>query len=94
MKIVHAVYSMEMGGAEMLVAQLARLQRKNGHSVVICAYSKRGVLGEILVREGISVHVMGEAHPAKTILRYLHLFRVIRPDVVHCHNPAPSLQAA
>ena len=78
----------------MLVAQLARLQRENGHHVVICTYSKRGVLGEMLVREGITVHVMGEAHPAKTMLRYLRLFRTMRPDVVHCHNPAPSLQAA
>lgn len=94
MKIVHAVYSMEMGGAEMLVTQLARLQRANGHEVAITAYSKLGALGEMLQSEGIPVHVLGEAHPAKTMLRYWKLFRKMRPDVVHMHNPAPTLQAA
>ncbi len=94
MKIVHAVYSMELGGAEMLVAQLGRMQRAAGHDVSVCAYSKLGPLGEVLRDEGLHVHVLGEAHPAKTMWRYLRLFRSMRPDVVHCHNPAPTLQAA
>ena len=94
MKIVHAVYSMELGGAEMLVAQLGRMQRAAGHDVSVCAYSRLGPLGEVLREEGLAVHVLGEAHPAKTMWRYLRLFRAMRPDVVHCHNPAPTLQAA
>ena len=94
MKIVHAVYSMELGGAEMLVAQLGRIQRAAGHEVTVCAYSTLGPLGEVLRDEGLAVHVLGEAHPAKTMARYLRLFRTLQPDVVHCHNPAPTLQAA
>ncbi len=94
MKIAHVVYSMEMGGAEMLVAQLCRLQRANGHDVTVCAYSTLGTLGESLRSDGFTVHVLGEAHPAKTMLRYLRLFRELRPHVVHLHNPAPTLQAA
>lgn len=94
MKIVHVVYSLEMGGAEVLVAQLARIQRANGHDVSICAYSKLGPIGEQLSAEGFSIYVPGEAHPARTMLRYLQHFRRVRPDVVHCHNPAPTLQAA
>ena len=94
MKIVHAVYSMEMGGAETLVAQLCRIQRQRGHDVSVCAYSQLGVLGERLREEGIAVHVLGEAAPHKTMLRYWRLFRELRPDVVHMHNPAPTLQAA
>lgn len=78
----------------MLVAQLSRLQRDSGHTVNVCAYSQCGILGEALAREGIPVHVMGEAHPVRTIFRYLRYFRATRPDVVHCHNPAPTLQAA
>lgn len=78
----------------MLVAQLSRLQRDSGHTVTVCAYSQCGILGEALAREGIPVHVMGEAHPLRTILRYLRYFRQTRPDVVHCHNPAPTLHAA
>lgn len=94
MKIVHAVYSMEMGGAEMLVAQLGRMQRAAGHSVTVCAYSTLGPLGEVLRQEGLHVHVLGESPVWKTVLRYAALFRQMRPDVVHCHNPAPTLQAA
>ena len=94
MRIVHAVYSMEMGGAEMLVAQLCRVQRAAGHHVEVCAYSTLGVLGERLIEDGIAVHVLGEAHPLATMRRYFSLLRRLRPDVVHCHNPAPALQAA
>jgi glycosyltransferase involved in cell wall biosynthesis len=94
MKIVHAVYSLEMGGAEVLVAQLCRLQRTNGHTVSVCVYSTPGELGAALRAEGFHIEVLGEAHPAVTLWRYFQLFRRIRPDVVHCHNPAPTLQAA
>lgn len=94
MKIVHVVYSLDMGGAEVLVAQLCRIQRANGHQVSVCAYSRLGPLGEVLRDEGIEVYVPGEAHPAKTMLRYFQHFRALRPDVVHCHNVAPTIQAA
>ena len=94
MKIVHVVNSLEMGGAEVLVAQLCRIQRANGHDVSICAYSQLGSVGEVLRAEGFTIFVPGKAHPAKTMLRYFRHFRRLRPDVVHCHNPAPTLQAA
>ena len=94
MKIVHIVYSLEMGGAEVLVAQLCRMQRANGHQVSVCAYSRLGPVGQLLRDEGIEVYVPGEASPAKTMLRYFKHFRAIRPDVVHCHNVAPTIQAA
>jgi glycosyltransferase involved in cell wall biosynthesis len=94
MKIVHAVYSLEMGGAEVLVGQLCRLQRANGHQVSVCAYSNLGAVGEALRADGFDVQVLGEAHPAATMRRYFKIFRAMKPDVVHCHNPAPTLQAA
>ena len=94
MKIVHAVYSLEMGGAEVLVGQLCRIQRAQGHEVSILAYSRLGVLGEALRDEGFSIHVPGEAHPLMTMWRYLRIFRRQRPDVVHCHNVAPTTHAA
>ena len=94
MKIVHVVYSLEMGGAESLVAQLCRLQRANGHTVNITVYSMLGTLGEVLHGEGFQIDVIGVGSTARTMLRYFELFRRLRPDVVHCHNPAPTLQAA
>ena len=94
MKIVHVVYSMEMGGAESLVAQLCRLQRSSGHEVTVFAQSNLGTLGETLRSEGFRVDVPGTGNPLRTLPRYLRAFRKLRPDVVHCHNPAPTLQAA
>ncbi len=94
MKIVHVVYSLEMGGAETLVAQLCRLQKRQGHDVSILVYSMLGSLGEKLVSEGMSVKVLGLGPMPLTMLKYLREFRRTRPDVVHCHNPAPTLQAA
>ena len=94
MKIVHAIYSLEMGGAEVLVGQLCRIQRSHGHSVTVCAYSNLGVIGEALKAEGFDIYVPGEAHPLKTMWRYFRLFRRIKPDAVHCHNPAAMIHAA
>jgi glycosyltransferase involved in cell wall biosynthesis len=94
MKIIHVVYSLEMGGAEILVAQLCRLQREHGHDASVIAYSNLGSVGEQLLAEGFSILVLGESPFPKTFLRFVSAFRRLRPDVVHCHNPAPTLQAA
>jgi len=94
MKIVHAVYSLEMGGAEVLVGQLCRSQRAAGHDVSVLAYSKLGVIGEALRAEGFDIQILGEAHPLVTMRRYFQRFRKSKPDVVHCHNVAPTIQAA
>lgn len=93
MKIVHVVYSLEMGGAEVLVAQLCRLQRANGHEVAVCAYSNLGTLGEKLRAEGFLIEVLGEANFAVTMMRCMKVLTRMQPDVVHCHNPAPTIQA-
>jgi glycosyltransferase involved in cell wall biosynthesis len=94
MKIVHVVYSLKMGGAEILVLQLCRVQRSNGHDVSVCTYSSVGPLLEVFRAEGFSVHVIGEGPVARTAMRFFRVFRNLQPDVVHCHNPAPTLQAA
>lgn len=94
MKIVHVVYSLEMGGAEILVAQMCRLQHAQGHEISVVAYSNLGSLGEALRAEGYTVDVLGEAPLPKTFLRMIRELRRLKPDVVHCHNPAPTLQAA
>lgn len=93
MRIIHVVYSMEMGGAESLVAQLCRLQRANGHQVSVCAYTNLGTLGEALVDEGFRVDVPGKSSLPKAIFHCFQLFRKLKPDVVHCHNPAQAFIA-
>ena len=94
MKIVHVVYSMEMGGAESLVAQLCWLQREHGHDVSVIAQATLGTLGERMRQGGFRVDVPGTGNPLRTFARWVRLFRELRPEVVHCHNVAPTIQAA
>ncbi len=94
MRIVHVVYSLEMGGAESLVAQLCRLQRANGNEVSVCVCTNLGILGEALRSEGFRIDVLDQSSVAVAIWRCYKLLRSLRPDVVHCHNPAPTLIAA
>ena len=53
MKIAHVVDSMEVGGAETLVAQMCRLQREQGHDPCVYAIAKLGALGEQLRQGGL-----------------------------------------
>jgi glycosyltransferase involved in cell wall biosynthesis len=98
MKIIHVVDSMEMGGAEILVALLCRSQRREGHTPSIYCLFRVGTLGEELQSEGFGVRAFnpGSGPLGKLrLLRALHrAFSQVRPDVVHCHNMTPSIWGA
>ena len=94
MKIVHAVYALEMGGMEVVVSQLCRIQRDQGHDVTIFSYAGLGVIGDRLRADGFSIYVPGVAHPIKTMWRYFRHFRTMKPDVVHSHGVAPAVHAS
>ncbi|HZQ43889.1 MAG TPA: glycosyltransferase [Acidobacteriaceae bacterium] len=94
MKIVHVVDSMEVGGAETLVAQMCRLQREQGHDPEVYAIAKLGALGERMRAEGFRVEAELGRKLIDSSLAFLRLFRAFRPDVVHLHNPTPTIYAA
>lgn len=94
MRIVHAVYALEMGGMEVVVSQLCHIQREQGHDVTIFSYAGLGVIGDRLLADGFRVYVPGVAHPLRTMLRYFRMFCEIRPDVVHSHGIAPAVHAS
>jgi L-malate glycosyltransferase len=94
MKIVHVVDSMEVGGAETLVSQMCQLQRKQGHDVAVYAIAALGALGERMRAEGFRVQANIGRHLADSMLNLYHLFRESRPDVVHIHNPTPTIYAS
>lgn len=85
---------MEVGGAETLVAQMCHLQREGGHDVAVYAVAALGQLGEQLRRSGFPVHANVGRHLADSSLNFLRMFRASRPDVVHLHNPTPTIYAA
>ncbi len=93
MRIAHVIDSMEIGGAEAVVAALCRLQAAAGHQVSVHCLFKGGTLAEKLETEGFPVFVHGPA-AGQFIWRLYREFRRIRPNVVHCHNKAATVQAA
>ena len=94
MKIVHVVDSMEMGGAETLVSQICRLQRTQGHDVAVYAVAALGTLGERMRADGFHLVSNIGSHLTDSTLNFYRLFRESRPDVVHIHNPTPTIYAS
>lgn len=94
MKIAHVVDSMDVGGAEVLVSQMCRSQRAHGDEPIIYCIATLGALGEQLRKEGFSVHI----HMGRNLLdgfrKLNRAFRESRPDVVHMHNPTPTIYGA
>ena len=94
MKIAHVVDSMEVGGAEILVSQMCRLQREQGHEPCVYAVAALGVLGERMRTEGFDVQPNVGRHLPDATPNFFRIFKASRPDVVHLHNPTPTIYAA
>jgi len=94
MKIAHVVDSMDVGGAETLVLQMCRLQRTQGHDPRVYAIAGLGPLGEQMRREGFVVEAEIGLHLQDSLRRFYRIFRTFQPDVVHAHNPTPTIYAA
>jgi glycosyltransferase involved in cell wall biosynthesis len=94
MKIAHIVDSMEIGGAEMLVLLMSRLQREQGHDPSVYAIAGLGPLGEKLRKEGFTVEANLGQHFLGSSRNFYQIFKQARPDVVHLHNPTPTIYAA
>ena len=85
---------MDMGGAEMLVAQLCRRQRAAGHVPRVECLFRLGTLGEKLRQEGIAVDVYPASSRAVLMWGLWRRFRDERIEAVHCHNATPAVVAA
>ena len=94
MRIAHVIDSLEVGGAEAVVAALCRLQRSAGHQVSVHCLFKGGVLAEALAKEEFPVSVHGPASAKRVVWRLYREFQRSRPNVVHCHNKAATVRAA
>jgi glycosyltransferase involved in cell wall biosynthesis len=93
MTIHHIVDSLDIGGAETLVAVLCRLHHASGHSITVHCLFEAGARAEELRSQGIGVRVHGPARRWKLIRR---LWRALHPppDVVHCHNRLATIVGA
>ena len=58
--ILYAITSLDMGGEERHLLELARYMRDGGHSVRVCCLRGRGVIGQRLEEEGFPVVYFNE----------------------------------
>ena len=93
MRIAHVVDCMEVGGAETLVSQMCRLQREQGHDPSVYAVGALGPLGERMLAEGFAVQANLGRHLSDSVRTFFRIFKESRPDVVHLHNPTPTVYA-
>lgn len=93
MRIAHVVDSMEVGGAETMVSQMCRLQRELGHDPAVYAVAALGPLGERLREDGFKVEPNVGRHLLDSTRSFYRIFSGVHPDVVHLHNPTPSIYA-
>ena len=88
MKVIFALYSLSIGGSEILGKNLAIAVKEQGHIPHVCAIDYDGELSAELNHNGISTTIINRM-PGKylsTMWRVWQCFRKIQPDVVHTHH--------
>jgi len=98
-KVMLAIDGLGLGGAEMVVRDLARFVDRDWFDVcVCCTKGLGGSIGEELLREGIDVFVLPEQQDRRVdYLTSLKLRRAVKDrgvDIVHTHATAALLDAA
>jgi glycosyltransferase involved in cell wall biosynthesis len=94
-RIVHLVIGLEIGGLEMVVANLARQIRRRFQLHVICLEGLGPVAGQIAYA-GVPVECMGHRNTsvARSVLELRRRLKALRPDVVHTHNEKAHIRGA
>jgi glycosyltransferase involved in cell wall biosynthesis len=94
MKIWHAIDSLEVGGAETMVATLCREQQKAGLAPSVHCLLRGGKIAGDLKACGIPVYVHGPGALLEVARRMFRMMRTEHPDVLHCHNETPTIFGA
>lgn len=96
MKILHIITSLQLGGAETLVANLLKLFHDEGHEVGVVVFNgKQTELMERLERECPSCKVYRLGNSYYNPWYIFKLVRIMKNyDIVHTHNSSPQLYAA
>jgi L-malate glycosyltransferase len=94
MKIIHVTDSMEVGGAETVVALLCRSQREEGYFPSVQCLYRKGSIGEKLEGEGFQIELHRQSSLPGLMRSLYQGFREHKPDVVHCHNATAAIMAA
>lgn len=89
MRIAHLTWSLGIGGAQTLLAQIANLQIREGHEVAI--FEVDTYVSEAIVKEldpRIKVFYLGRRRGHKAVLPFIRLNWFLwkyHPDIIHSH---------
>ncbi|WP_315852069.1 glycosyltransferase [Tautonia rosea] len=88
--ICQILHGLEVGGAEVLAARLARQLQGEFRFVFVCL-DELGTLGRALLEEGFPVHLVGRegGFDRRCTQRLAELFRRERIDLIHAHQYTP-----
>ncbi len=93
--VCQVLFSLTMGGAEVLAARLAR-RLSGSHKTIFCCLDDIGPLGEELRDEGFSVYPLGRRSGLnlRSSNRLASLLRREKVDVIHAHQYGPFFYGA
>ncbi len=94
-RVLHVQHSLEPGGMENGVVNVANVLHGRGFDIHVCCLAKSGSFAERLPEPG-NVHVLGkpEGFSLRTVWRLNRLISRIRPDVIHSHNLGALIYAS
>ena len=95
MRLMHVLFSLNTGGAEHVVLNLARRMSPERYELHVCSLSGEGELAPEFRRLGVRVHALRKK-PGVDLALCVTLARLFRREhiqLVHTHNVAPWLYA-
>lgn len=92
--IVHVVWTLDVGGLEQVVLDLARRCDATRFSSRVICMAEPGAMASQFAAAGIPVDSIGDStlSTPRRLARMVRRLRAIRPDVVHTHNVKPHVQ--
>jgi glycosyltransferase involved in cell wall biosynthesis len=94
-RVLHVLNTLQTGGAEYLVLNLARALDRERFPMMVCSLQGDGEIGEELRRLGVPVFVLQRrvGIDPRLVPWLIALIRREKVDIVHTHNVAPWLYA-
>ena len=90
--VLQLVDTMELGGLERVVSNLARGLDRKKYKVEVCCIVRGGVVADELLQKGINVHVPGieKYGKWKNIKKLAFLLKKSNVDILHMHGAFAS----
>jgi glycosyltransferase involved in cell wall biosynthesis len=95
LRVAHVVLSLDLGGLERIVVNLAREGLQRGQQCAVICLERSGALAKQAEQFGAEVHCVHKRPGLRpgTVSRVKEVLRGFRPDVVHTHTPGGLLYA-